>query len=152
MGPGKLGKALRLPPPRAGAILRVMPDPRIQQSVEVLAIGRTTLTRPGKESVQLLWPGNSPAAQITITRAIVAPGSKQQRHSHPHSEQVWIIENGHADLLLKDEQSRPIQAGDIVRTPPGEVHGVHNHGTEPFVYLAITTPPIDFRPAYDAAR
>jgi len=29
---------------------------------------------------------------------------------------------------------------------------LHNSGSEPLVYLAITTPPIDFRPAYDNER
>ena len=123
-----------------------------QPAVEVLTAGDTTLTRPGKDSVQLLWPGNSPQARVTLTRATVAPGSTQQRHAHPHSEQIWIIERGSADLLLGDGQSRPVKAGEIVRTPAGEIHGVHNSGSEPFVYLSITTPPIDFRPAYDGVR
>ncbi len=123
-----------------------------QPAVEVLTAGDTTLTRRGKDSVQLLWPGNSPQARVTLTRATVAPGSTQPRHAHPHSEQIWIIERGRADLLLEDGQSRPVKAGEIVRTPAGEIHGVHNSGCEPFVYLSITTPPIDFRPAYDGVR
>ncbi len=41
-----------------------------------------------------------------------------------------------------------LSAGDIILTPPGETHGVENTGNEPLVYLAITTPPEDFTPAY----
>jgi len=87
-----------------------------------------------------LDPGDHPARRY------------DRRHSHPHSEQTWIIEQGRADLLLDDGQSRPVEAGAIVRTPAGEIHGLHNSGSEPLVYLAITTPPIDFRPAYDNER
>jgi len=39
-------------------------------------------------------------------------------------------------------------AGDVVRTPAGSIRGVNNTGREPFVYLAVTTPPQDFTPAY----
>jgi quercetin dioxygenase-like cupin family protein len=122
----------------------------LEPAVEVLTAGdSTTLTRPGQTSVQLLWPGNSPQAQVTVTRVTIPPGAANPRHAHPHSEQTWIIERGRAELLLTDEQSRPIQAGEIVRTPAGAIHGIRNSGTEPLIYLAITTPPIDFRPSYD---
>jgi len=32
------------------------------------------------------------------------------------------------------------------------IHGVHNTGHEPFVYLEVTTPPQDFTPAYGERR
>ena len=49
---------------------------------------------------------------------------------------------------MAGDKAEPIQAGDIVRTLPGEVHGVTNTGSEPFVYLAVTAPPQDFTAAY----
>jgi len=108
----------------------------------------TTLTNPGVQSTQILWPGNSPAAQITITRVVVEPGASQARHSHAAAEQVWIVEQGEALLLMNAGASRPIRAGDVLRTPPGETHGIANEGKAPFVYMSITTPPVDFRTAY----
>jgi len=129
-----------------------MNEPR-QPAVEVLTrADSTTLTRPGQTSVQLLWPGNSPQARVTLTLVTIPPGAMNRRHSHPNAEQIWIIEQGRAVLLLGDGQSRPVQAGEIVRTPAGAVHGLHNTGGEPLVYLAVTTPPVDFRGAYDTAR
>ncbi|HZA94391.1 MAG TPA: cupin domain-containing protein [Gemmatimonadales bacterium] len=53
-----------------------------------------------------------------------------------------------ATLLLANDETAEIRAGDVVRTPPGEVHGVTNTGGGPFVYLAVTTPPQDFTAAY----
>jgi mannose-6-phosphate isomerase-like protein (cupin superfamily) len=112
----------------------------------------TTLSNPGVTSIQMLWPQNSPSACVTITKVTVAIGAGQPRHSHENSEQIWIAESGSATLLLANGQSRPIQAGDIVRTPSACVHGVQNDGDEPFVYLSITTPPIDFTAAYRSSE
>jgi quercetin dioxygenase-like cupin family protein len=100
----------------------------------------------------LLWPGNSSAAQVTVTRVTIEPGGGQPCHSHPASEQIWIIEHGAADMLLAGGQTRSIRAGDVVRTPAGEIHGLHNGGIEPFIYLAIIAPPLDFRSAYECGR
>ena len=111
-----------------------------------------TLENPGVKSVQIVWPGNAPEALVTITRVTMEPGSLSARHSHPNSEQIWMVERGCATLLMDDDQSDVVQAGDVVRTPAGSIHGVDNTGREPFVYLAVTTPPQDFTPAYRERR
>ena len=111
----------------------------------------TVLTKPGITSEQIVWPQNAPDAWVTITRVTMQPGATSQRHSHPKSEQTWMVEQGCATLLLADEKAEEIKAGDVVRTPAGEVHGVTNNGREPFVYLAVTVPPQDFTNAYDRA-
>jgi mannose-6-phosphate isomerase-like protein (cupin superfamily) len=108
----------------------------------------TSLRNPGVTSEQIVWPRNAPDAQATITRVTMEPGATQARHSHARSEQTWLVEQGAATLLRADDRSEPITAGDVVRTPPGEVHGLFNSGDTPFVYLAITTPPQDFTAAY----
>ena len=107
-----------------------------------------TLENPGVRSVQIVSPRNAPEALVTITRVTMEPGSISARHSHPNSEQIWMVEQGYATLLMDDDQTDEVQAGDVVRTPAGSIHGVQNTGREPFVYLAVTTPPQDFTPAY----
>lgn len=90
---GAIGKALGLLPRQSGAILCAMNETR-PPAVEVLsASDASTLTRPGQTSVQLLWPGNSPRALVTLTRVTIPPGAMNRRHCHPHSEQTWIIEH-----------------------------------------------------------
>ena len=106
------------------------------------------LSSPGITSQQIMWPANAPDAQVTITRVTMEPGAVSRRHTHPLSEQTWIVEQGTATLLLADGEKQAITAGEVLRTPPGEVHGVANSGAEPFVYLSVTTPPQDFTPAY----
>ena len=106
------------------------------------------LSNPGVTSVQMMWQANAPEARVTITRVTMEPGAVSRRHTHPHSEQTWIVEKGAATLLLADDRTQPVAAGEVIRTPAGETHGVVNTGTEPFVYLSVTTPPQDFTPAY----
>src|SRR5215217_214204 len=111
----------------------------------------TVLTKPGITSDQIVWPQNAPDALVTITRVTMEPGATSSRHTHPKSEQTWIVEQGSATLLLANGKTDEIRAGDVVCTPAGEVHGVANSGSEPFVYLAVTVPPQDFTRGYDRA-
>ena len=77
------------------------------------------------------------------------PGSVSERHAHAHSEQIWIVERGEGILLLGNERTEVLRAGDIVRTPAKDIHGVANSGQELLVYLAVTVPPQNFSFAYD---
>jgi len=113
------------------------------------AADSAVLENPGVRSQQIVWPGNAPDARVTITRVTMEPGAVSARHAHPQSEQTWIVERGAATLLMAGERTDEVRAGDVVRTPAGEVHGVTNTGGEPFVYLAVTSPPQDFTRAYE---
>ena len=109
------------------------------------------LTNPGKRSVQVIWTKNSPDSQITVTRVTMEPGAISERHTHP-GEQTWIVEQGSATMLLKGDRTMQIRAGDVLRTPPGETHGVLNDSKALFVYMSITTPPQDFTASYSEGK
>lgn len=109
------------------------------------------LTNPGKRSVQMIWSKNSPGSQITVTRVTMEPGAISERHTHP-GEQTWIVEQGSASMLLKGDKTMQIRAGDVLRTPPGETHGVFNDSKSTFVYMSITTPPEDMTKFYSEAK
>lgn len=106
------------------------------------------LSNPGVSSVQLLSPDNSQSVRVTITRVTVAPGAGQARHQHDSSEQIWVGLEGEATLLLAGDQTRPFRAGEVARFADGDIHGVANGTPAPFVYLSVTSPPIDFSYAY----
>lgn len=106
------------------------------------------LSNPGVTSEQLLSPHNSQSARVTITRVTIAPGAGQPRHKHETSEQIWVALEGEATLLLTGERTRPFRGGEVARFADGDVHGVRNPTSAPFVYLSITSPPIDFGYAY----
>jgi quercetin dioxygenase-like cupin family protein len=110
----------------------------------------TVLVNPGKRSEQLVWHRNAPDSAITITRVTMEPGAVSTRHGHPRAEQIWLVERGAGTLLMDGDAEAELRAGDVIRTPPGETHGVINTGTEPLVYLAITTPPEDFTKRYES--
>lgn len=106
------------------------------------------LSNPGITSLQLLSPHNSQSARLTITRVTVEPGAGQPRHQHATSEQIWVALEGEATLLLADDQTRLFRAGEVARFADGDIHGVQNAAQTPFVYLSVTSPPIDFGYAY----
>ena len=105
------------------------------------------IAAPGVTSVQIIAPHNAPAARLSITRIAVEPGCTQDRHHHPANEQIWLALSGSGLLLLGDGATKPIAAGDAVRFADGDVHGITNTGSVPFVYLSITAPPLNLRPA-----
>lgn len=106
-------------------------------------------TNSGVESHQLLFPENSPSAKVTITKVNVPSGSVNPRHSHESSEQTWVALSGTATLLLEGEQTRPFNEGDVVRFAEGDTHGLRNSSQEVFTYMSVTSPPLNFRKAYD---
>lgn len=111
-----------------------------------------TLSNPGVDSVQLVSPHNSASARVTVTRVTVQPGAGQPRHAHPGSEQIWVALSGAGTLLLAGGAARSFCAGEVARFAAGDVHGFENSGVAPFVYMSMTTPPLDFAPAYRDAN
>jgi mannose-6-phosphate isomerase-like protein (cupin superfamily) len=116
------------------------------------ALESDVLVKPGIQSRQLVWPKNSPESQTTITHVTMEPGAVSDRHAHQRSEQIWIVERGEGLLLLENEHSEVLRAGDIVRTPAGENAWGSEQRQEPLVYLAVTTPPQNFSSAYKTAE
>jgi len=118
-------------------------------------IRRTDIPRfanSGVVSEQLLFPENSKSERVTITRVTVAAGATNPRHSHASSEQIWVALGGRASLLLADGGTAPFAEGDVVRFADGDVHGLENTSPEEFVYLSVTSPPVNFRAAYSTHR
>ncbi len=110
------------------------------------------LSSPGVVSEQLISPHNSASARVTITRVSVDAGASQPRHAHDTSEQAWIALEGSGELLLANEETRQISTGQVVRFEEGDLHGFKNTGKEPFVYISVTSPPINFEDAYQSKR
>ena len=110
------------------------------------------LVNPGVVSEQLLSPHNSASERVTLTRVTVQPGAVQPRHSHESSEQVWVAMSGEGHLLLAGGHTRAFGAGTVARFAEGDIHGLQNTGSVPFVYMAVTAPPINFDYAYSDKR
>lgn len=106
------------------------------------------LSNPGVVSKQLLNPDNSKSSNITITEVHLDVGAVQPRHTHDFSEQVWYAVKGVGKLLLADGKEKDFQVGDVVRFAEQEIHGLLNDSDTKFVYISVTSPPINFEYAY----
>lgn len=106
------------------------------------------LSNPGVCSRQLLNPENSSSQRVTITEVHLDVGACQPRHTHEFSEQIWYAVQGSGKLLLGDNEEKEFTAGDVVRFAENDVHGLKNDGGSEFVYISVTSPPINFGYAY----
>ncbi len=107
------------------------------------------LSNPNVISRQLLSPNNSSSEKVTITEVHLEVGALQPRHRHNTSEQIWYALKGTGKLLLENDKEKEFVAGDVVRFVKNEIHGLFNCGNEEFIYISVTTPPIDFHYAYN---
>lgn len=106
------------------------------------------LSNPGVVSRQLINPENSKSERVTITEVHLEVGASQPRHKHDTSEQIWYAIQSSGKLLLADEKEMIFKAGDVVRFADNDIHGLLNDGDTEFVYISVTSPPIDFGYAY----
>ncbi len=106
------------------------------------------MSNPGVISRQLLNPENSTSERVTITEVHLEPKAVQKRHTHKTSEQIWYAVKGSGKLLLADDEEKKFVEGDVVRFADGDVHGLLNDSDGEFVYISVTSPPINFGYAY----
>jgi quercetin dioxygenase-like cupin family protein len=120
--------------------------------MELIRAGEVrAFSNSGVTSRQLIFPENSSSERLTITRVTVAPGARNPTHRHPTSEQIWIALRGSGQLLLEAGRTESFSEGDIVRFEDGALHGFENTGDTDFEYLSVTSPPVNFRVAYEKA-
>lgn len=118
--------------------------------MELIRAGQIQVfSNSGVTSRQLLFPENSSSTRLTITRVTVKPGARNPPHRHPASEQVWIALRGEGRLQLEGGRSEAFAEGDVVRFEDGDLHGFENTGEGEFEYLSVTSPPVNFRAAYE---
>ena len=106
-------------------------------------------SNPGVVSRQVINPDNSKSERVTITEVHLDIGASQPRHKHDDSEQIWYAIQGSGKLLLADDKEMMFKDGDVVRFADGDIHGLLNDGDTEFVYISVTSPPIDFGYAYE---
>jgi len=105
-------------------------------------------SNPGVVLRQLINSENSNSERVTITEVHLKIGASQPRHKHDISEQIWYAVQGKGKLLLANDKEMIFTAGDVVRFANNDVHGLLNDGDTEFIYISVTSPPIDFGYAY----
>jgi mannose-6-phosphate isomerase-like protein (cupin superfamily) len=72
---------------------------------------------------------------------VVKPGQRITPHVHPAGQDTWTIVAGSGDYIHDMSGSTlPVKAGDVAVARAGEVHGVHNTGAVPLVFVSVVAP------------
>mgnify|MGYP005851712785 CR=1 FL=1 len=88
----------------------------------------------------LLRLGTFGSQNLLITWTTVAPRGHMRTHSHPGSEQVYVVLSGMARMQVGEEREI-LSTGALVYVPPGATHGIGNAGRDELVYLTAASPP-----------
>jgi len=98
----------------------------------------------GQVSHLLLAGGDFGSRHLAITWVECEPGSQQDLHAHPESEQAYVIVAGHGTTIVGDEE-RAVEAGTLVYIPPRTDHAIRATGDDRLVYISTTSPPFGAR-------
>src|SRR5207248_764248 len=96
----------------------------------------------------LMDAGDLGSKNLTVTWVDVPPGAEQRRHSHPDSEQVYVIVRGSGRIRVAGDTEH-VGEGDLVFIPPGAEHDIKNDGSDPLVYVSAASPPVSMAELYD---
>lgn len=81
------------------------------------------------------------SAQATVVAWYVKPGQRIAAHVHLQGQDTWTVLSGQGDYQLTAQgQTRRLVAGDVAVAEVGQVHGVHNSGSEPLVFVSVVCP------------
>ena len=77
---------------------------------------------------------------VSIARARVTAGVTTRWHRLDGIAERYVILEGSGLAEVGSLPAQWVNAGDVVRIPPGERQRIHNNGTQDLVFLAICTP------------
>lgn len=82
----------------------------------------------------------------------IVPGEWIYPHTHPHTDDIWYIVQGHGEYYTTADNHRPVAPGDLAMASAEEVHGIYNSGTEELLILSVLAPlPVEYgeAPGFD---
>jgi mannose-6-phosphate isomerase-like protein (cupin superfamily) len=95
----------------------------------------------------LMDAGDLGSRNLTVTWVDVPPGAEQRAHSHPDSEQVYVIVRGQGRMSVAGD-FEDVGEGDLVFIPPATNHAIVNDGTEDLVYVTAASPAVSMEELY----
>ena len=74
------------------------------------------------------------------------PGARTNWHTHPEGQVLYVV-GGEGLVQTEDGTTVEISAGDVVYSPPGELHWHGAQADAPMMHLSLTTGgPTEWRP------
>jgi quercetin dioxygenase-like cupin family protein len=81
------------------------------------------------------------SSEATVVAWCVRPGQRIAAHVHPQGQDTWTVLSGQGQYQVDASgATRHIGPGDIAVAHTGQVHGVHNVGHEPLVFISVVAP------------
>ena len=99
---------------------------------------KSTGELPILTSWMLISPQNTPTRSISLQISEVPAGSGQPVHNHD-PEQCYYIIKGKGLMIIEDETAE-VFAGDAVHIPSNRKHGIRNLGKDVLEYLTVNSP------------
>ena len=99
---------------------------------------KNTGNLPTLKSWMLIGSRNSSAQGIAIQISEIPVGSEQPVHAHA-PEQCYYIIRGIGLMMIEDETGQ-VEAGDAVHIPSNKRHGIKNIGDTALEYLTANSP------------
>jgi len=78
------------------------------------------------------------AGIISAGRTVLEPGSSIGEHTHPDTEEFYLILEGHGTGIL-DGKRFPVGPGDLYVLKAGQSHGLVNDSDTPLAFLGVLT-------------
>lgn len=109
--------------------------------MDVINIDRAApfITKDGSEIRELLAHRNSCIVKQSLAEARLPPGGVTTPHFHRQTEEIYYILEGTAQMRIGDEL-RPVEPGDAIAIPPGQVHQITNTGPGTLKLLCCCAP------------
>ncbi|WP_342669998.1 cupin domain-containing protein [Magnetospirillum moscoviense] len=95
-----------------------------------------------------VWPDHQAPERSLIFQStdsavaawILLPGQSIASHRHPGGQDTWVVLEGEAEYLMGNGESCILRRGDIAVATAGQIHGAHNHGQVPFLFISLVAP------------
>lgn len=91
-------------------------------ATEVAAQNAPVATTPGvTRKILSQMDGPAPGYHTLIVEALIEPGTRVARHTHPGIESAYVME-GNIEVPIQGQPTRELKAGDVVQVPPETPH------------------------------
>ena len=99
---------------------------------------RNTGELPILTSWMLIGSQNCSTQNISLQVSEIPMGSEQPVHNHDPEQCYYIIKG--RGLMIIEEETREVRAGDAVYIPSNKKHGIKNIGNDLLEYLTANSP------------
>lgn len=103
--------------------------------VHISRLDRENLVHEYSVDTQRLMPWAVLNAPFEVSYAVCRANTVSKLHTH-HEQEIFVAVSGECIVECGGER-QPFRAGDVCYFTPGQLHRVHNHNDEDFVFTSI---------------